>query len=169
MITAGTYKFRAQRAVDAYHNGREWLDYPRPGKTGLCGQAARALWEDLHGRPYPFRAESALAMERKLAKAEWLITGIPNNGNAYHAAVASGRLKPGAQLYMPYGKFGHVVTVVEIRGDPAKSLSAVWVFENTSAVRVTAGTRKGTVISRLDEVCGAKGSNRITGVGTFGI
>jgi hypothetical protein len=90
------------------------------------------------------------------------IQALNGTQNAYHNAVALGKIVPGTELYFGgNGAAGHVVTVVEVNGDPGLSLNVVRVLENTSAGKPRG---PGTVISSLLDVCGTIGSGRILAV-----
>lgn len=145
---------KAEAAALAYHQGHKHDDYPAPLATGSCGQAARALWEDVNSRDYPYRRGSATLMWKAAAQAGKAITGP----DAYHKAAARGAIKPGAQLYFGgNGGLGHVVTVVSVVGDPGTSGAGVTIFENTS--RKSAGEVLGTHVGLLVDVLAIHGGS----------
>lgn len=143
----------AKKARDAYANKEIYKSFPPPMSTGLCARCARALWEAVNGRIYPYEHPSATAMQEGLKKRK---IGFKR----YHTAVAKGLVKPGTFFFYGGNRgYGHVVTCIDLIGDPAISLEFVKVIENTSAGKA------GTHITTLDVVTKRHGdSSNITWV-----
>src|ERR1039457_5449880 len=116
----------AGQAALAYKEGQQFRDFPPPGAVGECEHANRALYEACMGKPYPYRANTALETMRNALAARAAYIG-------YHQAAAADRIVTGAALFFGGDDGdGHVVVVVDVRGDPNTDTSGITIFENTA-------------------------------------
>lgn len=150
--TVNPWAREAQAAIADYQRGRQRPGYPAPGATGLCARAARVIWETVCERNYPYEHPSATAMA----------LGLKDHGigwATYHTAAAKGGIKPGAWIFFGGNEgLGHVVTVIDVNGDPWTNLDTVTIFENTSR-KDSAGRVLGTHSGNLKDVCGIHGGS----------